>query len=439
MDKLFIIDDDPLMLKFFEGLIGEDFELFLFKEPKASYAHLDKIVPDMIISDIMMPQMNGFQLGKLFKEDHRTKDVPLLYISALDSGESISECYHVGAVDYISKPINFIELKARVNFHLRLNHLQKELAEKNELLQMERDNLEQRVKESTEKLREKDVQLIEMDRLACTYTLAAGIAHEINTPLGIIKSGFFSLKKGFRILIDMIQFWDSLDLSDDTRENYKQFKNDNMVDTHLKTFDSRFNRIERGIQRISSIVSQFQSFGRFEAGDIAKIDVNKSLEEALTILTNTNDPEIIINKTFSELPEIECISIEIHHCFLQILRNAFDSVEKQGSITIKTSYDETSDHVLISVEDTGKGMSQQILKQVFNPFFTTKEIGKGTGLGLTISEKAIKSHGGNIMINSVVGKGTTVSIHLPVFPKQLQSRNELFSGGGHGCQDKKIT
>jgi signal transduction histidine kinase len=421
MDTIFVIDDDPIMLRLINGMfIGKNYKLSLFSQPEKAYQYVDEVIPDLILCDISMPEMNGFELGTLFKNDQRTKNVPLIYISALDSEENISKCFEVGAVDYITKPINYNEINARVALHLSINHLQKELAYKNKLLQKERDTLEQRVKESTQALREKDIQLIEMDRLAGTYTLAAGIAHEINTPLGIVKSGFFSLKKGFQKLISAIQYLDNVDLPDIIEAKFKEFKDSIQLDSHLKTAPGRFDRIERGIERISSIVSQFQSFGRFKAGHLAQIDINESIEQALTLVAKSDFNNLIIKKHFSKLPLVECLSTDINQCFLQVLRNAIDAVGNSGTVTIMTSYDDRKQEVVISIVDSGIGMSEDILKQVFNPFFTTKAVGEGTGLGLTISEKTIKSHGGYIMLDSEEGKGTLVIIRLPINAKPLQ-------------------
>ena len=399
-NTIFIIDDDPFILKFFAALFEEEYNIHTFNVPQKSYDYLDNEIPDLILSDIMMPQMNGFGLGKLFKNDERSKDIPLIYLSALDTETNISKCFEMGAVDYIMKPVDYNVVKARVNLHLSLSNLQKELHEKNLLLQQERDNLEKKVEEKTFELRKKDVQLIEMDRLVSTYTLAAGIAHEINTPLGIVKSGLFALKKGFNTLLDAVQYWDKIELAENLKNNYKDFCENSNLGTHLRTFPTRLERIERGLQRISNIVLQFQSFGRFKTGSIASIDINQSIEEAISILFKNKNSNIVLNKSYSDIPLIECLPNDINQCLLQLLRNAKDSIVDKGTITIKTSYDQPHNHALISIEDTGKGMSEEILGQAFHPFFTTKDIGEGTGLGLTITEKAVKSHGGSIKMNS---------------------------------------
>lgn len=438
---IFAVDDDPFVLKFFKALFEEEYQVHIFTNGQEAYNHLDHLLPDIILSDIMMPLMNGFQFGKLLKNDERTKDIPLIYLSALDTATNISKCFDMGAVDYIMKPIDYNVVRARVNLHLSLSNLQKELSENNLLLQQERDTLEQRVEEKTSALREKDIQLIEMDRLVSTYTLAAGIAHEINTPLGIVKSGLFALKKGFQTLINAIQYWETIELPELIQTNYKTFSDNSQLDAHLRTIPGRFNRIERGIQRISNIVLQFQSFGRFETGSIASLDINQSIEETLSILFKTNSKNISINKSFSKLPTVECLSNDINQCLLQLLRNAKDAITDKGTITISTSYDESHEHILISIEDTGKGMSKETLRQAFHPFFTTKDIGEGTGLGLTITEKAIKSHGGSIKIDSEIEKGTNVMIRLPVHSglAKTSDSKDIDARGGGGYYGKVLT
>jgi len=419
---LFIIDDDEYILEAFRFLFKNDFKIYLFSNGYQSLKCLDITIPDLILTDVMMPEIDGFQLCKLFKEDPRTKEIPVIFISALDSSLNIKKCFQIGAVDYISKPVQYEEIKARVNLHLSINALQQELRLKNQELKFERDSLEQRVIDKTNALREKDVKLLQMDRLVSTYTLAAGIAHEINTPLGVIKSALNGLEKGIQTLIDCTQFWNGNVLSEDMKQSYSQFMDHCQLENLVQSIPKRIDRMRRSIERITTIVSYFRSFTRFETDSIAKININQSIEEALGILLMDHHCNITIDKKFSDIPLIECLSNDINQCILQLLRNAIESIKETGTITITTNFDQQNNQISMIIKDTGVGMSPETLKQAFHPFFTTKDIGEGTGVGLSISEKAIKSHGGSIHIDSQKSIGTCVTVRIPILFNPLISK-----------------
>jgi signal transduction histidine kinase len=296
--------------------------------------------------------------------------------------------------------------------------IQKEylIKEKEELIRFNLE-LERKVKEKTEELRQKDLQLIEMDRIAGIGTLAAGIAHEINNPLGFVKSSIGSLKKGMDKVLGALSYWDDKPVSEPLLKDYEDYLAQINFEHLTDSLDTKFDRIQRGIERIMKIVNSLRSFSRLDMEAIGKIDINQSIEDAVEILSTQDAKDVEFVREFQKVPVMKCSPKEINQCLLHILKNALDAVENKGTIKIFTSYNEKEDQIIIRIADNGKGMSPEVVRQALNPFFTTKSVGSGTGIGLSLTERIIKRHGGMINISSKEGEGTAVMITLAVIGK----------------------
>ena len=345
--------------------------------------------PDLILLDIMMPEMDGYEVLEKLKDDPQTKGIPVIFLSALDEKEDIIRGLEMGAVDYIAKPFHKAEVKARVLTHLSL-------------------------KEKTEQLRQKDLQLIEMDRIAGIGTLAAGIAHEINNPLGFVKSSAGFLKKSLDKMIEAARYWDDKPVPEPLLKDYHDYLARINFDHLTNSLDSRYDRVKRGIERIMKIVNSLKSFSKVDMEAAGKININKSIEEAIEILSTQDEKGIEFVKELREIPLIGCSPNEINQCLLHVLKNALDAIDQKGTIKITTSYDEKEDEVNVRIIDNGKGMSPRVLRQAQHPFFTTKPVGSGTGVGLSLTERIIKRHDGYINISSKENEGTTVTMTFSV-------------------------
>ena len=289
-------------------------------------------------------------------------------------------------------------------------HQEYVLAEKKNLLCFTRE-LESQVREQTSLLRAKDLQILEMDRMVGMATLTAGMAHEINTPLGIIKSSVSNVTTTIFAFMDAVERqFDGLGEEGDDRHN--AFGQDRMA-TMTESLRNKFGRILRGVDRIDTIIQDLKQFSNVDCAEISTIDLNGCLNESFAILNWSHDKKIEIKKHFRQIPAITCFPGLLKQSLLQVLRNAVDAVEMVGMVTVSTAYDCGKDEVTIQVEDNGRGMTAEVLRMAFNPFFTTKPVGSGTGMGLALVETTIKRHGGRIFLASQEGIGTTVNIILP--------------------------
>ncbi|MGR3317866.1 MAG: ATP-binding protein [Candidatus Anammoxibacter sp.] len=340
-------------------------------------------------------------------------DTPVIFISSQKNKDVKVKAFKVGGVDYLTKPFEPEELMARVQTHLSSRDMKKELKRKNSIL--ERKIAE--INEKNEQLREKDLELLNMDRIAGLAILGAGIAHEINTPLSFIKGSLSSLVKSMNKVTEAVKYWNDKPLQEELLSNYREFLSMLNFDYLTSTLDKKFGRINKGIERIMLIVKNLKSFSRVDKGDVGMIDVNQSIRETLELLSTEELKDVDFVSELEEVPAFECLANEIHQCLLYTIQNAIYAVENNGIIRISSSYNEDSKHIIIKIVDNGKGMSQDELRNAMNPFFTTKPVGTGTGLGLTLTERIIVRHKGQINIASKEGIGTTVTLTLPVDDK----------------------
>ncbi|MFH1491441.1 MAG: response regulator [Pseudomonadota bacterium] len=408
--KILIVDDDLVSRKTLQKLmtsIGEC-EAVENGEDALRAAEMEN-PPDLILLDIMMPGLDGLEVCRRLKAAPGTKDIPVIFLSANTRVEDITRGFEMGAVDYVTKPFRREEVKARVRTHLSLKKMREDLHAKNIVLQEQ----VREIREKTEQLRQRDLQLIEMDRIAGIGALAAGIAHEINNPLGFVKSSVGFLKKSLDRMIEMTGYWDNRPFSEDLLKEYKNLLDQLNFQDLKGSLDKRFDRANRGIERIMRIVSSLRSFSRLDMEAMGEIDLNRTMEEAIELLSTQEIKDVQFIREFRDVPPMECFPAEINQVLLHILKNAVDALGGSGTITLSTSYDMEGDQISINVIDNGRGMSPEILRQAFNPFFTTKPVGSGTGVGLSLAEKIVRRHGGRIDITSKEGEGTAVVMTFP--------------------------
>jgi signal transduction histidine kinase len=251
--------------------------------------------------------------------------------------------------------------------------------------------------------------------MASIGQLAAGVAHEINNPMGFITSNLTSLAKYAGRLDEYIaalqQSLFSCPSHPDTVEIDK-LRQKLKVDYIISDVCELINESLDGANRVRRIVQDLKSFSRVDQKECCRTNLNEALETTINIAWNELKYIATLDRDFGEIPEIVCYPQQLNQVFLNLLVNAAQAMEKQGIITVCSWHD--NDHVYVSVKDNGKGMPKDVQKRVFEPFFTTKEAGKGTGLGLSISADIIRKHGGEISVASEVGVGTAFTVKLPV-------------------------
>ncbi len=254
-------------------------------------------------------------------------------------------------------------------------------------------------------------QLVQADKLAAIGTLAAGVAHEINNPIGFISSNLNTMKKYLNKIKRFIE-----ELEEGADKDDKE-----IILEILEDFGDAIDESIEGATRVKDIVADLKSFSRVDKAEKEYANINEGIESTLNIVWNELKYHCKVEKEFGDIPDIYCIPNQLNQVFMNLLVNAAHATKgKSGLITIKTWCDEKN--VYASFKDNGVGIPQENLKKIFEPFFTTKDVGKGTGLGLSLAYDIIKKHDGSIEVKSEVGKGTEFIITLP--QKGLENGDE---------------
>ena len=390
-------------------------------------------------SDEELEKMN---INQLFdwsnNENERTKVIRLedLMLSHSWNGELIAKNKE-GSLFYVNVSIQpVLEEKSDDRKYVIISQSIED--KRNLLSQLKLKDAE--LSESVKNLKTAQTMMIEEDKLANIGHLSAGIAHEINNPLGFIVSNFGTLKKYVESLNSIILLYKNL-ISNSNQELLPKDELINIEDAekkcNLEFLMSDVTELlidtEDGIERVQKIILAMRNFAHSSVDkNFEQFDLNYGITNTLVIAKNEIKYNSNIETEFSDLPPIQAISSEINQVILNIIINASHAIkEKQeksdsdyfGLLKITTYNDDT--YVNCVIEDNGTGIPKENLKRIFEPFFTTKPIGKGTGLGLSIANDIIKNtHKGDLIVDSVLGEGTKITIRLPIKHEEGEEVNQ---------------
>ena len=272
--------------------------------------------------------------------------------------------------------------------------------------------------ELNEKLRSAQEQLVQSEKLASIGQLAAGVAHEINNPIGYVQSNIGTLEKYFRALVSVMDAYGptatALPEDHEAARTARQAEQDHDLAFIREDALSLMEETREGIDRVRKIVADLKDFSRVDSAQVWQwADLHRCLDSTLNIVSNEVKYKAEVVKEYGTLPEVECLPSQLNQVFMNLMVNASHAITAdRGTITLRTGCED--DQVWVEVEDTGSGMPPEVLGKIFDPFFTTKPIGKGTGLGLSLSYGIIQKHHGRIDVRSEPGQGTCFRIVLPV-------------------------
>jgi signal transduction histidine kinase len=330
--------------------------------------------------------------------------------------------------------VGFIALRLHSSYR-EINRANADLAGLNESLEQRVSSRTQELSGTLADLKESQVQLVQAEKMSSLGQLVAGISHEINTPLLYLANNAELIRERLEPLRDFITACvrafsiKSEDFPDRAEyqakfvgalRDVKILLRDHELDAAIEEIRDLTRDSIAGLGELTEMAQSLKDFSRLDRAPIASFDVNAGLDKTLVIAKNIVKHKATVSKHYGELPEIECSPSQINQVFLNIITNAAQAIETQGEIVIETKlYD--PERVAVRISDTGCGIPEENLSKIRDPFFTTKEVGTGTGLGLSIVDEIIRSHHGELLVESVVGKGSTFTVILPIRRPALQS------------------
>ena len=325
-----------------------------------------------------------------------------------------------GAVIFILAMAYIVERRFS-EAHNQLEHYSRELEIKSRKLDKYSQILEQKVAERTKDLNSKNLelettlrklqnmqhQLIMQEKMASLGNLVAGVAHEVNNPIGAVKSSAHVLSRCIH------KIYDTLSKS----KNLEDVRNDDQFQQALSMLKDNNQVINTASERVAEIVLSLKNFARLDEAEFQEVDIHDGIDTTLTLVEHEIKNRIEVIKEYGDIPQIKCYPNQLNQVFMNLFINSAHAIKDKGIIKIKT-YSKNG-YVYVEVTDNGKGINKENLAKIFDPGFTTKGRGIGTGLGLSISYNIIKKHNGEIKVQSEVGKGTTFQIVLPVEQEEV--------------------
>lgn len=385
--KLLIADDEPDMLRFLRTQLSEVFEVIEAVDGYQAVEKTAQFLPDIVLSDMMMPEKDGLQVCRELRERTSTRSIPIVLLTARADEKTKIDCLTAGASDFLGKPFSLTELMVRLK-NLAESHLyQRELAVQ-----------KQRLEAALEQVKETEAMLVRNEKLASLGRLSAGLIHEINNPLNYAKQALFVLR--------------------DTAGKLSEAERPDFVET--------LGDIENGVDRVARIISDLRGFSRNTHQISGSFNLGQAVETTLRFFSHAFKEGVDVKVDLPTYTEVPGDQNQVIQVLINLIQNALDAMSEkeypEGQQRSLALWAVQSDHTIsLHIRDNGPGIPKEIQNNIFDPFFTTKDVGAGMGLGLSICHQIIAEHGGRILLESTLGEFCEFVLEFPISTPILES------------------
>ena len=379
LPTILVADDEPDMLRFLKSQLSPHYRVLEAVDGQQAIEKASQFLPDIILLDMMMPEKDGLQACREIREHTPTQGIPIVLLTARADEETKLAALSAGASDFLTKPFSTTELHVRIKNLVESHQYQRKVSKQNQVL------------ESTiEQLKETETQLVQTEKLASLGRMSAGIIHEINNPLNFATTGLFTLRNKGKYL------------APEQQDEYADILKD----------------VEEGIKRVKGIVSDLRMFSHPETESRDQVEVPEVVAAALRLLSSEWKDKVRIEQKLAEHQTVWANRNLLVHVLLNLLQNSIyalnaKSFEKeQPTIWIEGRLER--DKSVLVVRDNGTGIGAEHLNKIFDPFYTTKDVGEGMGLGLAMCHRIVQDCEGRISVRTEPGKFCEFALEFPV-------------------------
>jgi len=378
LPTLLVADDEPDMLRFLKSQLSSHYRVIEAVDGQQAIEKASQFLPDIILLDMMMPEKDGLQACREIRERTPTQSIPIILLTARADEETKLASLSAGASDFLAKPFSTTELHVRIKNLVESHQYQRKLSKQNQVLET-----------TIEQLKDTETQLVQTEKLASLGRMSAGIIHEINNPLNFATTGLFTLRnKGKYVAVEQ-------------QEEYQEILKD----------------VEDGIKRVKNIVSDLRMFTHPDTESRDQVELAEVVTSALRFLSNEWKDRVRVEQNLTEHQSVWANKNKLIHVLVNLLQNAMDALKGKSfenetpTIWIESRV-ENGKSVLI-VRDNGSGIAAEHLDKIFDPFYTTKDVGEGMGLGLAICYRIVHECDGRITVRTEPGKFCEFALEFP--------------------------
>ncbi|MGH8023344.1 MAG: ATP-binding protein, partial [Limisphaerales bacterium] len=373
-----IADDEPDMQHFLKTELERDYDLIEATDGVQALEKAELFAPDIILLDMMMPQMDGLDVCKELRAREATAGIPVILLTARADEETKFDALQMGANDFLAKPFSATELHARIKNLVDSRDYQRKLAKQNQALTS-----------AIEQIKDTETQLVQSEKLASLGRMSAGIIHEINNPLNFATTGVFALRNKAKTL----------------------------PVAEKAEMEDILNDVEEGLKRVRNIVSDLRVFTHPESGPPESVDVTETVTASLRFLSSEWKGVVRIENSIPAGQTAQANRNKLVHILVNLLQNSLDAMRAKkfegDGPTIWIEGRVEDDKSVIVVRDNGMGIEPKDMAKIFDPFFTTKDVGEGMGLGLSICHRIVRGYGGHINVKSEPGRFCEFTLDFP--------------------------
>ncbi|MBD8526100.1 hybrid sensor histidine kinase/response regulator [Pseudomarimonas arenosa] len=419
---ILLVDDSSVLLDALkEQLWTYGLKVRLAHDGAEALLQAEQVMPDLILLDVMMPGIDGFETCRQLKRNPNTRAIPVIFMTALQHTEDKLAGFEAGGVDYLTKPVDIAEVVARIGTHLNLRATQRALQQEverrqrvEEVLLQNEAGLRQQAERAQSALQQvmQSEHLLVSEKLAAAGQLSAGVAHEINNPTHYAALAADALNEQ---LEEFRQFLFQLAGPDADREVLQS------LERRFDMLREQVQTILEGTHRVLGIVRDLTTFARAESPAGSRASLGEPIRATMNLVRAKYKHDIEFALQIDDDPEIFCNPPRLNQVFMNLIVNACQAIKQKAAEgdpafcgRVQVRLFQQGDQLCVVVEDNGSGIDPGLKTQIFDPFFTTKPAGEGTGLGLALSWSIVNEHGGHVDVDSEPGAGARFTVALPM-------------------------